>query len=497
MTGDVEVTTLRLMSDASAAPAAPARRVHAFTDDALGSDDAVGLVARLGAREVAPHELVEAAVARAERMQPVLNGLAHEAYDRARAEARQVVAAHLGSGLHGVPTLVKDNVDVAGLPTQHGTAAFTARPAVAHGDFTQQLLGTGLIPIGKSRLSEFGFSASAEYPAADPVRNPWSTEHSSGASSAGSAAFVAAGVVPVAHANDGGGSIRIPAAVCGLVGLKPTRGRLRADALTRVMPVPIVHEGVVTRSVRDTARFLAEAERLHRNLRLAPIGEVTGPGRRRLRVGLVVDSPFRPTDAPTAAAVREAAALLTELGHDVREVAPPVPASFVEDFVLYWGSLALAMTAGGRRMLDPAFDAALTDNLTRGLARATRRRAHRLPLAIARLRTTGRAARRFREEQGLDVVLSPVLGHTTPRLGHLSPAQDYETIIDRLQEWVCFTPLQNATGEPAVSVPFGADPDGLPIGVQVSGAHGAERTLLEIAYEIEAARPFRRLVEAG
>lgn len=469
--------------------------IHAFTDDALADDDAVGLVARLAAREVSPAELVEAAIARAERVQPVLNGLAHADFDRARAEARGVGSALAGTLLHGVPTLVKDNVDVAGWPTQHGTGAFTARPAAAHGDFTEQFLGTGLIPLGKSRLSEFGFSASAEYPAADPVRNPWSTAHSSGASSAGSAAFVAAGVVPIAHANDGGGSIRIPAAVCGLVGLKPTRGRLRADRLTRSMPVGIVHEGVVTRSVRDTAAFLSAAEREYRNLRLAPIGDVDRPIRRSLRIGLVVDSPFRPTDETTARVVREAAATLTELGHEVHEVVPPVPATFEDDFVLYWGFLALAMTAGGKRMLDRSFDATRTDNLTRGLAAASRRRLHRLPAAIARLRASARAAERFYTDQGIDVVLSPVLAHTTPRLGHLSPAEDYATIISRLTDWVSFTPLQNATGEPALSLPFGHDAEGLPVGIQLAGPRGADRTLLELAYAVEEARPFRRITE--
>ncbi|MDP9821968.1 amidase [Nocardioides massiliensis] len=474
-------------------PGSLPRTIHAFTDDALGDDDAVGLVARLATREVAPIELVEAAIARAERVQPVLNGLAYADFNRARAEARGVVSSLAGTLLHGIPTLVKDNVDVAGWPTQHGTGAFTSRPAAAHGDFTEQLLGTGLVPLGKSRLSEFGFSASAEYPSGDPVRNPWSTSHSSGASSAGSAAFVAAGVVPIAHANDGGGSIRIPAAVCGLVGLKPTRGRLRADKLTRSMPVGIVHEGVVTRSVRDTAAFLAAAEREYRNLHLSPLGHVEGPVRRRLRVGLVVNSPFRTTDETTERVVREAAAMLADLGHDVREVIPPVPAYFEEDFVLYWGSLALAMTAGGKRMLDASFDTALTDNLTRGLARASRRRLHRLPLAIARLRASTRVAARFYEREHLDVVLSPVLAHTTPRLGHLSPTEDYETIIARLTDWVSFTPLQNATGEPALSLPFGQDSEGLPVGIQLAGPKGADRTLLELAYAVEEARPFRRI----
>ena len=150
-------------------------------------------------------------------------------------------------------------------------------------------LATGLLPLGKTQLSEFGFSASAEHPRLGPVRCPWSLDHTAGASSAGSAALVAAGAVPIAHANDGGGSIRIPASVNGLVGLKPTRGRLAQDALMRQMPVQIVSDGVLTRSVRDTAAFFREAEHVYRDLRLPPIGDVTGPGRARLRIAVITE----------------------------------------------------------------------------------------------------------------------------------------------------------------------------------------------------------------
>ena len=160
--------------------------------------------------------------------------------------------------------------------------------------------------LGKTRLSEYGFSPSAEFMDDVPVRNPWHTEHTSGASSAGSAAFVAAGAVPMAHANDGGGSIRIPAACNGLVGLKATRGRIPSDKLNREMPVQIVHDGVVTRSVRDTAAFVRESERVYRNLKLPPVGDVTHPGKARLRIALVTNSiGGRTTDDETTADRRE------------------------------------------------------------------------------------------------------------------------------------------------------------------------------------------------
>ena len=174
-----------------------------------------------------------------------------------------------------------------------GTDAWVPQAAVADGEFTRLYLATGPVSLGKTQLSEFGFSAAAEHPRLGPVRNPWNTDYTAGASSSGSGAFVAAGVVPIAHANDGGGSIRIPAACNGLVGLKPSRGRLPLDAELRRMPVAIVTNGVLTRSVRDTAAFYREAERIWRNPKLAPVGDVTRPGRQRLRIAVLTRSVLR------------------------------------------------------------------------------------------------------------------------------------------------------------------------------------------------------------
>jgi amidase len=224
-------------------------RIHAFGDDALGDLDAVGLVEKLRGGEVSPQELVEAAIARTEAVNPTLNGLAY-ADARTRASARGY-----GGFFDGVPSFIKDNVAVAGMPTMDGTDAWQPNPALLDGDFARSYLATGLMPLGKTQLSEFGFSASAEHPRLGPVRNPWNPDHTAGASSSGSGAFVAAGVVPIAHANDGGGSVRIPASCNGLVGLKPSRGRLPLDKAHRQMPLRIVANGVVTRSVRDTAAF--------------------------------------------------------------------------------------------------------------------------------------------------------------------------------------------------------------------------------------------------
>src|ERR1700761_2218790 len=250
--------------------------VHAFGDDALGELDAVGLAEAIRAGRVGRAEVIEAAIARTEAVDPVLNGLAYAAFRQARAAA--AAAPPSGAVFQGVPTFIKANVDVAGQPTMHGTDAWTPWNARADSEFTQLFTATGLTPVGKTQLSEFGFSASAEHPRLGPVRNPWNTDYSAGASSSGSGAFVAAGVVPIAHANDGGGAIRIPAACNGLVGLKPPRGRLPIDKEVSRMPIRLVANGVVSRSVRDTAAFYREAERIWPAPKLPPIGDVTRPG---------------------------------------------------------------------------------------------------------------------------------------------------------------------------------------------------------------------------
>ena len=466
-------------------------RVHAFRDDALGEDDAVGVAERIRAGEISALEAVEAAITRIQHVEPELNAVVVADFERARKAA---LDPHPGP-LAGVPTIVKDNADAAGLPTGHGTSAFVPEPVPADGDFVRQFLGQGMVNLGKSRLPEFGFNASTEFADAPPTRNPWNTDYSPGASSGGSAALVAAGALPLAHANDGGGSIRIPAAACGLIGLKPTRGRTRAEAFSASAPVKIVSEGVVSRSVRDTAQFFAGAESVYANHALPRIGIVEGPSSRRLRIGKLTESVTgHPTDDETRRAVADAADVLAAQGHDVVEMPMPVEQRFADDFSHYWGLLGFAMQAGGRRTLGRDFDPARTDNLTRGLAAAFRRSIWRTPGVVRRLRRSEREYASIFADY--DVVLSPTLAHTTPMLGHLSPTQPFEQLFDRLLRYVAFTPLNNATGGPAMSLPMTQSAKALPIGVHFSANHGDERTLLELAYEIEQVRGWARIQDA-
>ncbi|MGW5224089.1 amidase [Nocardia niigatensis] len=459
-----------------------AARVHAFGDDALGEHDGVAIAALIRSGELSAAEVAKAARERVALVNPVLNAVVVEADTPLVSPDREAL-------LYGVPTFVKDNTDVAGLPTQHGSAAWRARPAKAHGPFTKQFLSTGVTVLGKSTLPEFGLNATTEFVAAEPTRNPWDTEFSSGASSGGSAALVAAGAVPIAHGNDGGGSIRIPAACCGLVGLKPTRGRHLDGPQARSMPINLVSEGVLTRTVRDTATYFAAAERFWRNPALPPVGLVEGPARRRLRIGVLSDPITGATlDPQIRAVLDDTIALLEGLGHQVRPIAYPVDLRFAEDFAAYWAMLAFLAGLTGKLSFGRSFDASRLDPFTRGLAARFRGSALRSPAVLYRLSRTRHAyAAAFRD---IEIVLSPVLASLTPRLGYLSPDQPFDEVFARLLAYVNYTPFANVTGAPALSLPLGASDSGLPIGVMFSAAHGDERTLLELGFALESARPF-------
>ena len=464
-------------------------RIHAFVDDALGEHDAVEIARLVAAGAVHPDEFIAAAERRAAVVADRLGAVASMA-------PRPRRLPNPASELDAVPTFIKDNTDVAGMPTTFGTAAFVAGPAPTDGPYARQFLGTGMSVLGKSRMPEFGLNASTEFEGADPARNPWAPERSVGGSSGGSAALVAAGVVPLAHANDGGGSIRIPAAAAGLVGLKPTRGRHLDSLQARRMPIKLISEGVVSRSVRDTAAFVHAMERCWRNPALPPVGRIVGASSRRLRIGLLEETigPAR-FDAPTRQALEDTARLLESSGHRVEPVAMPVDERFAVDFLHYWGLLSLLISVTGQRAIDPSFDPARMDALSIGLREHARRRLLDMPTALARLRRVGRRmAELFRDHE---VILSPVVAQRTPTLGELSPEAGYDELIARLVRWVAITPLHNVAGFPAIAVPGPLDELGLPTSTMLSATWGDERTLLELAFELEQARPFPRIQDGA
>jgi len=463
-------------------------KVHSFCDDALADYDAVELAQLLRSKAVSPKEVIEASVARAQQVEPHINSIEVNCFEKALTEPYT-----LGTGFFaGVPTFIKDNTPVQGLPTQHGSDTIRAKPEKKHGSYAQQYLDQGFRVLGKSTLPEFGFNATTEPSHKKPTLNPWNTEYSTGASSGGSAALVAAGVVPIAHANDGGGSIRIPAACCGLIGLKPTRGRHIESTQAKSLPIKIVSEGIVSRSVRDTAYFHAEAEKYYRNTKLPLIGLVEGPNKKRLRIGVIVDSiTGYATDPETRKTVENTAKLLEGMGHQVEEMPMLIKPSFIEDFSLYWSMLAFMTKKTGKLTMDFSFDASKLDGLSVGLGELFKKNFYKAPQFLYRLKQTyNDYAEAF---EHYDIILTPVLAHTTPKLGHISPDIPFELLFERLMQYVSFTPWANAAGGPALSIPMSETEDNLPISVQFMADHGQERTLLELAFEIEQAQPWRRI----
>ena len=462
-----------------------ASRVHAFTDDALGRDDATAVAARIRTGQISAREAVEAAIARAEGLEPVLHAIAHPDFDRARQRAADPGSAEFA----GVPAAFKDNIPVQGMPMTEGSRAVPARAQGKDGRVARQLRATGINPIATTTMPEFGWTATTETLVGE-THNPWHLGHSSGGSSGGSAALVAAGVIPIAHGNDGGGSIRIPAAACGLVGLKPTRGRLRLNDGSEIMPVRVVTDSVLARSVRDVANFYLAAQRVHRNRLLPAIADVDRPQQQPLRIGLVLDSPVGPaTDAPTRAAVLDLAGTLESLGHHVETTTLPVPEFFKTDFVDYWRLLGLLIESGGRFAFGRDFDPAALEPLTRYLATNGRKRIWKSPLYLSRLLASSPASR-IVFARGYDLMLTPVLTRTTPELGYLGADVPAPEQFRRLVDYAAFTPLHNATGAPAISLPAGLTDTGLPIGAMLSATHGAESLLLRVALQIEQAAPF-------
>jgi amidase len=243
--------------------------------------------------------------------------------------------------------------------------------------------------------------------------------------------------------------------------------------------------------VRDTAAFLREAERAYRNPKLPAVGDVTHPGAQRLRIAFCTKSILREASPEIRELTLKTVALLEELGHKVTEIDNPVPARFKDDFHLYWRFLAFAVVRGGRRMFGPSFDRTRLDNLTLGLDREAARNLHKIPMAIRRLSASRRITERL--SRTYDVVLMPTLADVTPRIGHLDPTADYDQIMDRLIEWAAFSPFQNATGDPAISLPLGESVEGTPVGMMFSTGWGGEARLLELAYELEEARPWPRI----
>jgi len=460
----------------------------AFCDDALGKADAVEIALRISRGEISPKEAVDAAIKRANKVNPIINAIVTDRFDQAR---QQSLSA--GTGVFsGVPTFIKDNEDVSGMPTRHGSRATSTASVSESSPFVKQLESTGLITLGKSTLPEFGLTCTTEPQLTGASANPWNTSYSTGGSSGGAAALVAAGVVPIAHANDGGGSTRIPAACCGLIGLKPSRGRLLAMPGTEKLPINITNQGVVTRSVRDTAAFYAATEQHYRNPALPAIGLVKHPGKKSLKMGVYVNrANGTAVDLDCATAALDAAKLCEQLGHKVELIECPFPQQFVEDFSNFWYAIVFATHRLGKKIHGDEFQNDKMENFNKQSSNRFIRNMWRLPFLIHRIRKFQHYYENVFKQY--DILISPTNGITTPKLGYFGPDIPYELSRERVVEYAYTTQFQNASGAPAISLPMGMSSMGLPVGVQFASATGGERLLLELALALEEAQAWQSL----
>lgn len=469
--------------------------------------DAVTQAEYVALGELSPLELVDAAIARIEALNPTLNAIVHERFERARLEAAgdSPGSPPPDSPLRGVPFLLKDLDARSEGDPHHAGAAFLERAAwtsVADDHVTRRFRDAGLIILGRTNTPEFGTTITTEPDAKGATRNPWNLERSTGGSSGGSAAAVAARMVPAAHASDGGGSIRIPASACALVGLKPTRGRVplgpeHADSWAGAT----VH-GALTRSVRDAAALLDAAsgpwpgDPYWAPPLPGPLLDEVGRDPGRLRIG-VLDHPLLPgvdADPDGRAAVRHVATVLEQLGHDVSDDHPSAMSEerFPETFtsvvaVNVAQDLDLWGQRLGRELTEDDVEARNWLFSQIGHAMSAPQYLDAVQWQQAWSRRMSQWWRSSIEPDGFDLLCTPVMNGAPPPIGWLS---DPVEGLGRVTALMQYTAQFNVTGQPAISLPLWWNADGLPVGVQFVAAFGREDLLIRLASELEAAAPW-------
>ena len=447
--------------------------------------------------ELIPVELVDAAIARIERLNPELNAVITELHDQAREAA---VSVPIDAAFAGVPFLLKDLVaECAGTPLSEGSA-FVAGHYISPRDseLVSRYKRAGLVIVGKTNTPEFGLQPTTEPRQFGPSRNPWDIRLTTGGSSGGSAAAVAAGMVAAAHANDGGGSIRVPSSCCGLVGLKPTRGRNPMGPDYGDAASGLLCEHVVTRTVRDTAAILdatagpAPGDPYWPNPPERPYVTEVGhdPGRLRIALGTLPLTGL-PAHADCVAAAEAAARLCIELGHEVVEATPAVDGGrLFKSFGSVWvGFLCWAIKDWARRTGRTPEEEFFEPATWRMFLRDQKHSAADYLLAVQDLQQISRDVGHFFTNH--DIWLTPTLAQPPMPLGYFDyTPQTRDQHLTRLGEFTGFTLIANATGLPAISLPLHWNQDNLPIGVQLIGRYGEEATLLRLAAQLEQANPW-------
>ncbi len=468
------------------------KKSHSFTPDVLGTLDATAIAALIKNKELQASEVVAASIARAKAVNPAINAIVTDNFEVALKNANNINTGFF----QGIPTFIKDMTLVEGIPCYFGSEAFSnAKPSKKTDAIAKQIFDQGFVNMGTSSLPEFGFTCTTEFANQKPTRNPWNLNHSTGGSSGGSAALVAAGVVPLAHSADGGGSTRIPAAACGLVGLKPQRGRILLSSMLETQIVDLAIDGVITRTVRDTANFYAEAEKYYKNKKLPAIGLVEGPSNKKFKIGFTPNSVKGFTaDDKSYEVLKDTAKLLESLGHEVKEITMPVKDQFHDDFVNLWSMLGFITDKFGSLLFKNEFDSTKLSTITTGLTTMYKKNMLKTPFFIYRLKKSYYDYQQILKDLDVDLLLTPTVSSSAPEIGKMGVNIPFDEMFENVMNWACYTPYANACGCPAISLPVGHDLEkDLPIGMMVWSNHGLEKDLLDIAFQLEAAKPFKKI----
>ncbi|SMF60087.1 amidase [Pseudobacteriovorax antillogorgiicola] len=445
--------------------------------------DAIGQAEAIRNGDLDPKELMAAVLAVIEAKNPTINAVCSVAMETAWEKSSQ----RLQGPFAGVPFLIKDLLPYPGMRNSFGSRLFASHMATEAPDYVSAIDQSGLICIGKTAASEFGLLGSTESILEGVCKNPLDLSRSPGGSSGGAAAAVASGMVAMAHASDGGGSIRIPASHCGLFGFKPSHGRSRSALMApEPYPIPLLVDHCISRTVRDSAQFLAITENTSKSRIYAPIGYVSGPRKIQYTIGYYLDDTSgNPAPMDAQRVLKETISRCRDLGHKLVELpSPKVDAEMLgEAFFAFAGSAIDNISQMMAPFLPSPIDDKLLEPFTLWVMNKFQGTSSERLVTLAKiLKETHIMMTGFLQQ--VDMVLSPTQPGEARPIGYLSPDLDPELLMTRTQSLAGFTVLYNIAGAPAMSLPIGVGSSGLPIGSQFASSAGRDEDLLNLAYQL-------------
>jgi amidase len=453
--------------------------------------DALGMAEMVSNKQVSPRELLGCALEMISKTQDKINAVAN--FDAEIAE--KTGQKHQAGLFAGVPFLVKELLPYPGLTTAMGSKLFAKYVPPSGSEYTNRIDESGLLTFGNTTCSEMGLLGSTETRVHGITRNPWNQAYSAAGSSGGSAAAVASGIVPMAHANDGGGSIRVPASVCGLFGFKPSAGRCVATAEGMGPFADLVSDHCISKTVRDSAAFLSITEKKGVDARFEPLGFYKGHDTKGLRIGVYTKTLMgREADDDIKQSIDKTARLCEGLGHEIEYTSPDVDGKAVSDgFFTLAGSMISQLAAMMEPLLKRKVNGDDFEPFTLSLLHWYRNLERgALDKALADLKSASAKFLAFAETY--DVLLCPTLTSSPKRLGYLSPELNQELLIQRTEDYVGYTPIHNIAGVCAMSVPLYVNEAGMPLGSHFAARPGAEKTLFDLAYQLETALPWQDIL---